>query len=89
MTNVTNPPSKDTFYAVMMIYVTPHMPPRVYICSSMNEGRSTKMREYEHEPSEVASQDVGCAWLMVGVILAAMLLLSVVLEASATSTPPF
>ncbi len=42
------------------------------------------MREYEHEPSKVAIQDVGCAWLIVGVILSAMLLLSVVLEASAT-----
>jgi diacylglycerol kinase len=26
------------------------------------------MREYEHEASDVASQDVGCAWLMVGVV---------------------
>ncbi len=42
------------------------------------------MREYEHEPSKVAIQDVGCAWLIVGVVLSVMLLLSVVLEASAT-----
>lgn len=44
------------------------------------------MREYKHEAFEVTSQDVGCAWLIVGVILSAMLLLSVVLEASATLT---
>ncbi len=42
------------------------------------------MREYKHEAFEVTSQHVGCAWLIVGVILSAMLLLSVVLEASAT-----
>ncbi len=43
------------------------------------------MPEYKHEASEVTSQDVGCAWLIVGVILSAMLLLSVVLEANATT----
>ena len=42
------------------------------------------MREYKHEAFEVTSQDVGYAWLIVGVILSAMLLLSVVLEASGT-----
>ncbi len=47
------------------------------------------MREYEHEASEVTIQDVGCAWLIVGVVLSAMLLLPVVLEASATLTLPF
>ena len=47
------------------------------------------MREYEHEASDVASQDVGCAWLMVGVVLSAMLLLPVVLETGATLTLPF
>jgi hypothetical protein len=47
------------------------------------------MREYEHETSDVGSQDVGCAWLIVGVMLSAMLLLPVVLEAGATLTPPF
>ena len=48
-----------------------------------------KMREYEHETSGLASQDVGCAWLIVGVILSAMLLLPVVLAAGATLTLPF
>jgi len=47
------------------------------------------MREYEHEASDVASQDVGCAWLMMGVVLSAMLLLPVVLETGATLTLPF
>ncbi len=47
------------------------------------------MREYEHDASDVARQDVGCAWLIVGVILSAMLLLSVVLEAGATLTLSF
>jgi hypothetical protein len=47
------------------------------------------MREYEHEPSEVTIQDVSCAWLIVGVILSAMLLLPVVLETGATLTLPF
>ena len=47
------------------------------------------MREYEHEASEVARQDVGCAWLIVGVILSAMLLLPVVLEAGVPLTQPF
>ncbi len=42
------------------------------------------MRVYKHEAFEMASQDVGCAWLIVGVILSAMLLLPVVLEASVT-----
>ncbi len=44
------------------------------------------MHEYKHEASEVTSQDVGCAWLIVGVILSAMLMMSVVLEASGTLT---
>ncbi len=44
------------------------------------------MPEYKHEASEVTSQDVGCAGLIVGVILSAMLLMSVVLEASGTLT---
>ncbi len=74
---------------MMVIYVTPRMPLNVYICRSMSERRSTKMREYEHEASDVASQDVGCAWLMVGVVLSAMLLLPVVLETGATLTLPF
>ena len=47
------------------------------------------MREYEHEASEVTIQDVSCAWLIVGVILSAMLLLSVVLEAGVPLTQPF
>ena len=85
VTKVTNP----CFLGVMVIYVTPRTPPRVYICRSMSEGRSTKMREYEHEASEVTIQDVGCAWLIVGVFLSAMFLLPVVLEASVTLTLPF
>ncbi len=44
------------------------------------------MREYKHEAFEMTSQDVGCAWSIVGVILSAMLLVPVVLEASATLT---
>ncbi len=44
------------------------------------------MREYKHEAFEMTSQDVGCAWLIVGVLLFAMLLLPMVLEASATLT---
>ena len=47
------------------------------------------MREYEPEASDVTSQEVSCAWLIVGVVLSAMLLLPVVLEASATLTLPF
>ena len=47
------------------------------------------MREYEHETSDVASRDVGFAWLIVGVIFSAMLLLPVVLEASSALTLPF
>ena len=47
------------------------------------------MREHEHEASKVTIQDVGCAWLIVGVILSAMLLLPVVLEAGATLTLSF
>ncbi len=43
------------------------------------------MHEYKHEAFEMASQNVGCAWLIVGVILSAMLLLPVVLEANATT----
>ena len=44
------------------------------------------MREHEHEASKVTIQDVGFAWLFVGVLLSAMLLLPVVLQASATLT---
>ncbi len=44
------------------------------------------MREYKQEAFEIANQNVGCAWLIVGVILSAMLLLPVVLETSATLT---
>ncbi len=43
------------------------------------------MPEYKHEAFEMTSQDVGCAWLIVGVILSAMLLVPVVLEANATT----
>ena len=42
------------------------------------------MPEYQHEAFEMASQNIGCAWLIVGVLLSAMLLLPVVLQASAT-----
>ncbi len=47
------------------------------------------MREYEDETSDVTGRDVCCAWLIVGVILSAMLLLSVVLEAGAILLLPF
>ncbi len=47
------------------------------------------MPEYQHEAFEMANQNVGCAWLIVGVILSAMLLLPVVLEAGATLTLSF
>ncbi len=42
------------------------------------------MHEYKHEAFEMASQNIGCAWLIVGVLLSAMLLVPVVLQASAT-----
>lgn len=47
------------------------------------------MKTREYETADVASQDVGCAWLIVGVMLSAMLLLPVVLEVSATLALPF
>ncbi|MFQ5545956.1 MAG: hypothetical protein ACE5FE_08255 [Acidiferrobacterales bacterium] len=47
------------------------------------------MREYEQKASDVTGQDVGFAWLIVGVIFSAMLLLPVVLEASFALTLPF
>ncbi len=42
------------------------------------------MHEYKHEAFEMANQNVGCAWLIVGVMLSAMLLVPVVLQASVT-----
>ena len=42
------------------------------------------MHEYKHEAFEMASQNIGCAWLIVGVLLSAMLLVPLVLQASAT-----
>ncbi len=73
----------------MVIYVTPRTPLRVYICRSMRDERSGKMREYEPKAFDVASQDVGGAWLIVGVVLSAMLLLPLVLEVGANLRLPF
>ncbi len=43
------------------------------------------MPEYKQEAFEMASQDVGCEWLIVGVMLSAKLLVPVVLQANATT----
>ena len=48
-----------------------------------------RMRAYEHDTSDVAGQDVGCAWLIVGVVLSVMFLLPVVFDATSTLTLPF
>ena len=46
-----------------------------------------KMPEYQHE--DVTNRDVGFAWLIVGAIFSAMLLLPVVLGASSILALPF
>lgn len=47
------------------------------------------MREYEDETSAVTGRDVCCAWLVVVAILAVVLVLPLMLQASATWAVPF
>ncbi len=75
---------KATFREMVTI-ATLRTAPLAYICRRrVSKWGSMTMREYEHETSDVTGRDVCYAWVIAAVVLCFTLLLSLVLETSAS-----